>query len=264
MDAIRRRPLWMSRRIVLLMFAVAALALALTPMASPQAVDVGGSASGTGTWGDFFPTSTLTLAVTGTPQAATGTVTLTQGGQFMTGDARCIAIDETPTGFRARIAGEITAEVGFGMAGDGFRLAVYDNTPSGQMDQFGGLTVVSSGQPETTCDFVSAPRATLTAGDFIVTPVGVCPDNDDEDKDGLTNSRENLFSTLLRNSDSDRDGIPDGNDDSNRNGEDDEDEDDDDNGNQCPDEDSDDDGEDDEDEDDRDGDDDEENDDDDD
>jgi hypothetical protein len=76
-----------------------------------------------------------------------------------------------------------------------------------------------------------------------------CPDDGDEDNDGLTNSNESLFSTLLGNADSDFDGIADGNDDANGNGEDDEDEDDDEDDG-CPDEDSDDDGEDDEDEDD--------------
>jgi hypothetical protein len=76
-----------------------------------------------------------------------------------------------------------------------------------------------------------------------------CPANDDEDGDGLIDSRERLLSTLLGNPDSDRDGIVDGNDDANGNGEDDEDEDD---GDDCPDEDSDGDGVDDEDEDDED------------
>jgi hypothetical protein len=72
-------------------------------------------------------------------------------------------------------------------------------------------------------------------------------DDDDDDNDGLTNKNESLFLTLLGNSDSDLDGIVDGNDDANGNGEDDEDEDDD----ECPDDDdSDGDGEDDEDEDD--------------
>jgi hypothetical protein len=72
-------------------------------------------------------------------------------------------------------------------------------------------------------------------------------DDDDDDDDGLTNKNESLFLTLLGNSDSDLDGIKDGNDDANGNGEDDEDEDDD----ECPDDDdSDGDGEDDEDEDD--------------
>jgi hypothetical protein len=70
---------------------------------------------------------------------------------------------------------------------------------------------------------------------------------DDDDNDGLTNKNENLLFTLIGISDSDFDGIVDGNDDSNGNGEDDEDEDDDDD---CPDEDEDGDGEDDEDEDD--------------
>jgi hypothetical protein len=71
-----------------------------------------------------------------------------------------------------------------------------------------------------------------------------CPD-DDEDNDGLTDSRELLLLTLLNNPDSNFNGVKDGNDDSNGNGEDDEDEDDDDD--PCP-NDSDDDGEDDEDE----------------
>ena len=76
---------------------------------------------------------------------------------------------------------------------------------------------------------------------------GDCPSNEDLDNDGLIDARENLLLTLLGNSDSDLDGIVDGNDDANGNGEDDEDEDDDD---ACPDRDSDGDGEDDEDEDD--------------
>jgi hypothetical protein len=74
-----------------------------------------------------------------------------------------------------------------------------------------------------------------------------CPSNDDLDSDGLIDVRESLLGTLLGVSDSDHDGVVDGNDDSNENGEDDEDEDDDDD---CPDRDSDGDGEDDEDEDD--------------
>jgi hypothetical protein len=78
-------------------------------------------------------------------------------------------------------------------------------------------------------------------------PPPPCPPDDDDDNDGLTNRNENLLGTLLGVSDSDHDGIVDGNDDSNGNGEDDEDEDDDDD---CPDEDDDGDGTDDEDEDD--------------
>jgi hypothetical protein len=74
MDATRRRPLWMSRRIVLLLLSVAALALTFTPLASAQTVDAGGSADGTGVYGDVFTNAALTVSVTGTPQAATGTV----------------------------------------------------------------------------------------------------------------------------------------------------------------------------------------------
>jgi hypothetical protein len=74
-----------------------------------------------------------------------------------------------------------------------------------------------------------------------------CPPNDDEDGDGLIDSRELLLFTLLGVADSDFDGIKDGNDDANGNGRSDEDEDDDDG---CPDRDSDGDGTDDEDEDD--------------
>jgi hypothetical protein len=74
-----------------------------------------------------------------------------------------------------------------------------------------------------------------------------CPAQNDEDGDGLIDSRELLLFTLLGVADSDFDGIKDGNDDANGNGRDDEDEDDDDG---CPDRDSDRDGVDDEDEDD--------------
>ena len=74
-----------------------------------------------------------------------------------------------------------------------------------------------------------------------------CGSNDDDDADGLIDSREILLFTLLGIPDSDLDGIKDGNDDANGNFQDDEDEDDDDG---CPDRDSDDDGTDDEDEDD--------------
>jgi hypothetical protein len=77
--------------------------------------------------------------------------------------------------------------------------------------------------------------------------VPVCPPGEDGDNDGLIDSQENLLLTVLDDSDSDDDGIVDGNDDANGNGEDDEDEDD---GDECPDEDGDGDGEDDEDEDD--------------
>ena len=74
-----------------------------------------------------------------------------------------------------------------------------------------------------------------------------CPAQNDEDGDGLIDSRELLLFTLLGVADSDFDGIKDGNDDANGNGRSDEDEDDDDG---CPDRDSDRDGVDDEDEDD--------------
>jgi hypothetical protein len=74
-----------------------------------------------------------------------------------------------------------------------------------------------------------------------------CPSNDDADSDGLIDSQELNFLTLLGIADSDFDGIVDGNDDANGNGQDDEDEDDHDD---CPDRDSDGDGTDDEDEDD--------------
>jgi hypothetical protein len=74
-----------------------------------------------------------------------------------------------------------------------------------------------------------------------------CPPTNDEDADGLIDSRELLLFTLLGTPDSDLDGIKDGNDDANGNGHADEDEDDDDG---CPDRDSDRDGVDDEDEDD--------------
>lgn len=78
-------------------------------------------------------------------------------------------------------------------------------------------------------------------------PAEGCPAQNDEDGDGLIDSRELLLFTLLGVADSDFDGIKDGNDDANGNGRSDEDEDDDDG---CPDRDSDRDGVDDEDEDD--------------
>jgi hypothetical protein len=62
-------------------------------------------------------------------------------------------------------------------------------------------------------------------------PPPVCATNADQDNDGLIDSREPLFSTLVGVSDSDHDGVKDGNDDANQNGVDDEDEDD--SGNQC-------------------------------
>jgi hypothetical protein len=242
---IRPRPL------AVFTLALIAVAIALTAAApaSAQVVDAGGSATGTGTF-DFGGPSTLTLAVTGTPQAAAGPVALTLGvgGPFSyTGEARCIAIDETATGFRASIAGEITGGPALLLGFQGFRLTVYDNTPSAEPDQFGSDTTVSTAvQTDCGLDFGPGPEVD---GDYVITPAGACPPGDDEDGDGLNDSRESLFMTLLGNSDSDRDGIKDGNDDANRNGEDDEDEDDDD---ECPDEDSDGDGEDDEDEDDED------------
>jgi hypothetical protein len=247
MNAVRKRSLGRSRRIVLFLLSAAALALTFTPLASAQTVDVGGSAAGTGTFGfaGGDPTRfTLTLDVAGTPLGATGPVTFTDTeGTSFTGVARCIAIDETATGFRASIAGEIT--VG-NPAVRGFLFTVYDNTPSGQIDQVSN--VGQAGAVQTSCAFDREPLFTLTAGDYTVAPAGACPPGDDEDNDGLTDDRESLFSTLLGNADSDLDGIADGNDDANGNGEDDEDEDDEDD--ECPDQDSDDDEEDDEDEDD--------------
>jgi hypothetical protein len=244
MNATKRRSLRLSRRIAVLLLSAGALVFTFTPLASAQpVVDAGGSANGTG----IFFGQTVTVAVTGTPQAAAGPVAVTfvNPSNTYTGEARCIAIDETATGFRATIAGEITGGPAFAQGFRGFRLTVYDNTPSAQPDRVGAL-FFRSVEVQTSCapDFNPGPQVT---GDYVITPLGACPPNDDDDGDGLTNNNENLFSTLLGNSDSDDDGIRDGNDDANGNGDDDEDEDDDD---ECPDEDSDDDGEDDEDEDD--------------
>jgi hypothetical protein len=254
MHATRTRPLRLSRTIALLLLSVGALVFTFTPLASAQpVVDVGGSATGTGTYGPPAPaTQTLTLAVTGGPLGATGPVTWTStggGGRRFTGLAHCIAISETATGFRASIAGEITSSENLiAPAARGFDVTVYDNTPPPmEIDRVSPMGFDL--QIRTTCAFERSGTFELTAGDFTVTPVGVCPPNDDDDGDGLTNNNESLFSTLLNNSDSDNDGINDGNDDANGNGEDDEDEDDDEDDG-CPDEDSDDDGEDDEDEDD--------------
>jgi hypothetical protein len=245
MHATRRASLRRRRRSLLLVRLFAALALTFTPLASAQVIDVGGSATGTGT---YAGSSTLTLAVAGTPQAATGTVTYADSTDTLVGTARCIAIDDTLTGRRASIAGEITGGTAFVVDGyRGFELTVYDNTPSAQIDQVSFIDPFPL--PRTSCAFDKARDFTLRAGDFTVVPLAVCPPNDDEDNDGLTDHNENLFSTLLGNADSDFDGIADGNDDGNGNGEDDEDEDDDDDDG-CPDADSDGDGEDDEDEDD--------------
>jgi hypothetical protein len=253
MHVTKAGPLRTSRRTVLLARFFAVFALAFTPLASAQVTDVGGSASGTGAFvhGILGGPSTLTLEVTGTPQTAMGPVALTtpNPGFTFTGEARCIAIDETPTGFRASISGEVTGGLAFAppFGVRGFRLTVYDNTPSLQPDQVGERFVVSA-FPITDCIHDFPPEA-VVVGDYLVTPEGACPSDDDEDNDGLTDESEKLvFLTLLGNSDSDSDGIADGNDDANGNGEDDEDEDDEDDG--CPDADSDDDGEDDEDEDD--------------
>jgi hypothetical protein len=244
MNSIGRRPLWMSRCIVLLPLFAATLALTLTPLASAQVTNAGGLATGGGTYNEL--TSELTVNVTGTPQAATGLVTGSQGlfANF-TGEARCISIDETDRGYRASIAGVITGGNVFAI-GQGFRVTVYDNTPG--PDE---LSDVEAADLPQSCSFDLDPVETLETGAFIITPTdaGTCPTGGDEDRDGLRDDRESIFSTLLRNADSDRDGIVDGNDDSNGNGEDDEDEDDDEDDG-CPDEDSDGDGEDDEDEDD--------------
>jgi hypothetical protein len=247
MNATRKRSPWMVAAGL-----VAGLALTFTPIGNAQAVDVGGSASGTGTFPNLGLADTLTLAVTGTPQGAAGPVIYTSSStafaQFSyTGEARCIAIDETPTGFRASIAGAITGGPAFVAGFRGFELVVYDNTPSAQPDQTGN-SFFWAFVPRTDCTFDHDPGGEVL-GDYLITPGGACPPNDDDDGDGLTNNNESLVSTLLGNDDSDSDGISDGNDDANGNGDDDEDEDDDENDG-CPDEDSDDDGEDDEDEDD--------------
>jgi hypothetical protein len=258
----------MSRRIVLLLLSVTALALTFTPLGSAQATNVGGSAAGTGTWGfddpEFGFTETLTLgaagmSVMGGPQAATGAVAWTQVGVVVvpfanfTGVAHCIAIKEiagVPTpGFQASIAGEITGGTEYEPPRNrrGFEVTVYDITLGpGFLDEVSG--VFRYHDVRTSCDFEHGSNSTLTAGDFTVIPLGVCPPSDDEDDDGLTDENESLFFTLLDDDDSDDDGILDGNEDSDDDGEDDEDEDDDED--ECPDEDSDDDGEDDEDEDD--------------
>jgi hypothetical protein len=247
MSATRRRSLWM-----VAVGLVAALALTFTPIGSGQAVvDVGGSASGTGTYGSLTQPQTLTLVgVTGTPEAATGSVTWTfaSGAETFTGVPLCISIDETETGFRATIAGAVTGGTLFLDDIRGFNVTVYDNTPPpAEIDQVSVLLFEFS--PQANCSVNFPPFYTLTTGDFTVVPLGVCPPTEDDDGDGLTNNNESLFFTLLGNDDSDFDGIADGNDDANGNGDDDEDEDDDED-DECPDEDSDDDGEDDEDEDD--------------
>jgi hypothetical protein len=244
MNPTRRRPLWMRRSIVLLLLSAVALALSVTPLASAQAP---GSVTGTGTYNQS--TTTLTVNVTGTPQSASGPVT----GTFFLGDnfvgaARCLEIDATATGARASIAGEVTNGTLFLAGIRGFRVTIYDNAPSGTDDQVSDVRLHE--EPRTSCGFDFPRDFTLDAGNFTITPIpaGGCPSGDD-DGDGLNNSRESVFSTLLRTADSDRDGVVDGNDDSNGNGEDDEDEDDDEDDG-CPDEDSDGDGDDDEDEDD--------------
>ena len=257
MDAVRKRSLGRSRRIVLCLLSAAALAFTFTPLASAQAVDVGGSAVGTGffDFGEGGPSS-ITVDVTGTPQAATGFVAVTLAGSpfsdtfTFTGEPRCIAIDETATGFSASIAGEITGGPAFLLGKRGFQFVLFDNTPTGQPDQVNETPFAVDDVPLTSCAFNRSPGSEVT-GDYVITPAGACPPGEDEDNDGLTDERESLFSTLLDNPDSDLDGIADGNDDANGNGEDDEDEDDDEDDG-CPDEDSDDDGEDDEDEDDQD------------
>jgi hypothetical protein len=256
MNATRQSP-WRSRRIVLLLASMAALALTLTPLASTQPVEnVGGSATGEGFYNATPPAERLILGalgpppgtVTGTPQAATGSVHWGENGGGFDGVARCIAIDETATGFRASIAGEIILNINPNASFQGFEVTVYDNTPSAQIDQASSMGLYS--EPRTSCTFDRGADFTLSAGDFTVVPLAVCPPNNDDDGDGLTNNNESLFFTLLDSDDSDLDGVADGNDDANGNGEDDEDEDDDDGDDECPDEDSDDDGEDDEDEDD--------------
>jgi hypothetical protein len=64
-----------------------------------------------------------------------------------------------------------------------------------------------------------------------VPPTPVCQTDDDDDQDGLIDSRESLYSALAGDPDTDHDGIRDGNDDANHNQVADEDEDDD--GNDC-------------------------------
>jgi hypothetical protein len=257
MSATRQSP-WRSRRIVLLLASVAALVLTLTTLASAQVTDSGGSADGIGDGGNSGHALTV-LGVTGTPQAAVGSVTWTNpkpppgAPTDWTGVAKCIAIDEIAdpvftTVLRASIAGEITGGSALLAGFRGFRVTVYDRQgPPGVEDPWSDPDLAA--QPQTSCNFDFPP--TQTQGGFTIVPFDVCPPQIDEDNDGLTDHNENLFSTLLGNSDSDLDGISDGNEDSDDDGEDDEDEDDEEDDG-CPDEDSDDDGEDDEDEDDED------------
>jgi hypothetical protein len=239
------RPFSKRRSIVSLLLSAAALALSVTPLASAQAT---GSVTGTGTYNQG--TTTLTVNVTGTPQLASGSVlgTFSLGDNFV-GEARCLQIDATASGGRASIAGVITGGTLFFPGGfRGFEVTIYDNTPTGGDDEVSDVRLY--GAARTSCGFDLPRDFTVEVGDYTIEPIpaGGCPSGD-EDDDGLNDSRESLFSTLLRQADSDRDGVVDGNDDSNRNGEDDEDEDDDEDDG-CPDEDSDGDGEDDEDEDD--------------
>jgi hypothetical protein len=234
-----------SRVLVALGVVTACIAFAAFPAAAAAQQPGAGSATGSGTdeFGDVF-----SFTATGGPAAATGTMTYTGssfGGPFTT-HVECIGV----FGNRALIVG--------GQIFDIQRLifSVQDNgIPGAGVDRFRGT--VGFGNPASFCGDLTwfdvlDPGGPIRSGEIVVRGPGAdCPPNDDKDGDGLTDENESLFFTLLGNSDSDLDGIPDGNDDANGNGEDDEDEDDDDDEDDgCPDDDSDGDGVDDEDEDD--------------
>ena len=154
-------------------------------------------------------------------------------------------VDFTVTPVTATIAPATTPSTSTNGSGiDRFPIPSFTSEPTGITPVVLANTVFGS---MTGSDHVF--QFTSTGGIVAPPPGAPCPDNEDEDDDGLTDRNENLLLTLLRVADSDEDGIVDGNDDANGNAEDDEDEDD---GDDCPDRDGDGDGDDDEDEDDED------------
>jgi hypothetical protein len=163
-----------------------------------------------------------------------------------------ISLDATFT-VTSQIGGNVTGEKHYVGPGDGPETAGCDEE-TGEINTLSlcyRAEFADGSPPETGRSnlFLIGPFLTEQFVPDATVSCGGCPDEEDEDGDGLTDSKESRFLTLLGNDDSDFDGIADGNDDANGNGEDDEDEDDDED-DDCPDEDSDDDGEDDEDEDD--------------
>jgi hypothetical protein len=203
-------------------------------LTSPFTYHVEGRAGGPHS-GTFTESGTVAVDAGGQIVSLDATFTITSPGGNVTGEKHSLG----PPAGAARCEEFAVAVI------NALNLCYRAQFADGSADETGRSELVFTRREPAASGFLETfvPDPTVSCGG------AACPEEEDDDGDGLADSRESQFFTLLGSTDSDLDGIADGNDDANGNGEDDEDEDDDEDDG-CPDEDSDGDGEDDEDEDD--------------